>query len=87
MSAGIVMYSTGWCPYCMRARTLFEQKGVVIREIDVDDAGLRAEMIRLSGRRTVPQIFIGGRHLGGFEELYALDRAGELDTLLNQETQ
>lgn len=87
MSAGIVMYSTGWCPYCMRARALFEQKGVVIREIDVDDAQLRAEMIRLSGRRTVPQIFIGSRHVGGFEELYALDRAGELDTLLNQETQ
>ena len=82
----VVMYSTGWCPYCARARALLERKGIAFREIDIEtDAGLRAEMIARSGRRSVPQIFIGERHVGGFEELYELDRSGELDSILQTE--
>jgi glutaredoxin 3 len=79
----IVMYSTGWCPYCLRARALLERKGLAFREIKVDeDPAERAAMLaRSGGRRTVPQIFIGERHVGGFDELYALDKSGELDTL------
>jgi glutaredoxin 3 len=80
----IVMYSTAFCGYCQRARNLFERKGVNVREIKIDeDAGERTVMLKRSGgRRTVPQIFIGERHVGGFDELAALDRAGELDKLL-----
>lgn len=82
----IVMYSTGWCGFCQRARTLLERKGLAFREIDVEqDAALRAEMIARSGQRSVPQIFIGSQHIGGFEELYALERAGGLDQSLRQE--
>jgi len=85
-SPEVVMYSTGWCPYCVRARGLLERKGATIREIKVDeDPAERQTMLsRTGGRRTVPQIFIGDRHVGGFEELYALDRAGELDQLLGR---
>jgi glutaredoxin 3 len=80
------MYSSGWCGYCQRARALLERKGLAFREIDVEqDAALRAEMIARSGKRSVPQIFIGSRHVGGFEELYALERAGGLDPSLRQE--
>ncbi len=82
----IVMYSTGWCGFCQRARALLERKGLPFREIDVEqDAALRAEMIARSGRRSVPQIFIGSQYIGGFEELYALERAGGLDQSLRQE--
>ena len=79
----IVMYSTGWCPYCVRARSLLERKGLPLREIKVDeDPAERDTMLaRSGGRRTVPQIFIGERHVGGFDELYALDKSGELDAL------
>jgi glutaredoxin 3 len=88
MKPPVVLYTTGWCPYCMRARTLLEGKSVAYQEIGVEDPERRAEMIgRSGGRRTVPQIFIGGRHVGGFDELYALERAGQLDTLLNEEKQ
>ena len=82
----IVMYSTGWCPYCVRARALLERKGLALREIKVDeDPSARDTMLaRSGGRRTVPQIFIGERHVGGFDELYALDKAGELDKLLGR---
>jgi glutaredoxin 3 len=82
----IVMYSTGWCPYCVRARGLLERKGAAFREIKVDDDPAERErmLARSGGRRTVPQIFIGERHVGGFDELYALDRAGELDQLLGR---
>lgn len=84
--AEVTMYSTGWCPYCARARALLERKGIAIHEVDIEtDAALRAEMIERSGRRSVPQIFIGARHVGGFEELYALERSGELDSLLQTE--
>jgi glutaredoxin 3 len=84
--AEVVMYSTGWCGFCARARGLLERKGVAFREIDVDEPEARAEMVTRSGKRSVPQIFIGSRHVGGFEELYALERSGELDRLLTQET-
>ena len=82
----IVMYSSSWCGYCARARALLEAKGVAFREIKVDeDPADRAAMLeRSGGRRTVPQIFIADRHVGGFDELYSLDRSGELDTLLNR---
>jgi glutaredoxin 3 len=82
----IVMYSTGWCPYCDRARGLLERKGAAFREVKVDeDADERIAMLKRSGgRRTVPQIFIGDRHVGGYDELYALDKTGELDRLLGR---
>lgn len=80
----IVMYSTHVCAYCDRARQLFARKGVSITEIKVDtDPEQRSIMLKRSGgRRTVPQIFIGERHIGGFDELAALERKGELDALL-----
>jgi glutaredoxin 3 len=77
------MYATGWCPYCARARALLEGKGASWTEIDVEaEPSRRAEMIGRSGRRTVPQIFIGDRHVGGSDDLEELDRRGELDALL-----
>jgi len=87
MTAEVVMYSTGWCPYCMRARALLERKGIAYREVDVDEAEHRDAMVAATGRRTVPQIFVGKRHVGGYEELYALERSGELDSLLKEEPQ
>ena len=81
--APVVMYTTSWCPYCSRARQLFERKGVPFTEIDVEEVdGARAEMQRRSGRTSVPQIFVGERHLGGFDDTRALDERGELDPLL-----
>ena len=82
----MVVYSTGWCPYCERAKGLLERKGVAYQEIKVDENPTeRAAMLaRSGGRRTVPQIFFGERHIGGFDELYALDKAGELDKLLGR---
>jgi len=79
----IIVYSTGWCPYCVRARALLERKGLPFREIKVDEnpAEREAMLARSGGRRTVPQIFIGDHHVGGFDELYALDKAGKLDAL------
>jgi glutaredoxin 3 len=79
----VVVYLAGWCPYCQRARSLLSKKGVQVREIDVDDdPQLREEMIARSGRRTVPQIFIGEKHVGGCDDLLALDERGELDLLI-----
>jgi len=79
----ITLYMTGWCPYCQRAKQLLTRKNAAFKEIDVDDdARLREEMTERSGRRTVPQIFIGDRHVGGFDDLYALDGTGELDRLI-----
>jgi glutaredoxin 3 len=78
------MYATGWCPYCSRARALLERKGATWTEIDVEaEPERRAEMIARSGRRTVPQIFIGDRPVGGSDELHELDEKGELDALLH----
>ena len=80
----IVMYSTGVCPYCRRAEMLLKSRGVTeIEKIRVDlDPAQREEMIRKTGLRTVPQIFIDGNHVGGYDELAALDRAGRLNTIL-----
>ena len=77
------MYVTDWCPYCSRARRLLEGKGVVVEEIDVEAvAGAHEEMRARSGRDTVPQIFIGETHVGGSDDLEALDADGRLDVLL-----
>jgi len=78
------MYCTAVCPYCQAAERLLARKGVSeIERVRVDlDAARRNEMMQRSGRRTVPQIWIGGRHVGGSEELHALERSGELDRLL-----
>jgi len=79
----VVMYTTGWCPYCLRARELLKSKGVAIEEIDVDARPeARTEMMARSGRRTVPQIFIGETHVGGCDDLHELEANGRLDTLL-----
>jgi glutaredoxin 3 len=85
MSVRIRMYSTTVCPYCRRAEALLRARGVSeIEKIGVDlDPAQRDEMIRLTGRRTVPQIFIGDVHVGGFDDLAALDRDGRLLPLLN----
>lgn len=81
----VTIYSTRACPYCMRAKALLSAKQVAYTEIMIDtDPVKRAEMEQKSGgRRSVPQIFIGEHHVGGFDELYALDRKGELDPLLD----
>jgi glutaredoxin 3 len=79
----VEMYATDWCPYCHRARALLESKGVVFTEIDVEAVpGARGEMAARGGGDTVPQVFIGGKAVGGYDELYALDAAGRLDPLL-----
>ncbi len=84
MTARVLMYSTGVCPYCQMAERLLKAKGVdTIEKIRVDlDAAQRTEMMQKTGRRTVPQIYIGDTHVGGFDDLSALDHAGKLDSLL-----
>jgi len=85
MSAAVTIYTTGWCPYCSRAKSLLSRKGVSFEEIDVESAPeKRAEMQTRSGRRSVPQIFIGDQHVGGCDDLHALEDAGKLDALLGQ---
>jgi glutaredoxin 3 len=79
------MYVTGWCPYCQRAKALLAAKNVVFSEIDVDDPKCREEMIARSNRRTVPQIFIGSTHVGGCDDLLALEASGGLDRLIQGE--
>jgi glutaredoxin 3 len=78
------MYTTQVCPYCVRAKALLKQRGVAeIEEIRIDlDAGQRDEMMQITGRRTVPQIFIGSTHVGGCDDLIALDQQGGLQPLL-----
>lgn len=79
----VVMYATSWCPYCARARQLLEQKGAALEEIDIEAMpAARMEMMSRSGRRTVPQIFIGETHVGGCDDLLDLDARGGLDELL-----
>jgi glutaredoxin 3 len=81
--AEVELYTTMFCPYCARARALLERKGVAYTEIDIiEEPARRDEMIRRAGRTSVPQIFINGEHIGGSDELAALDRAGELDAKL-----
>jgi glutaredoxin 3 len=84
MGAPVRMYTTRWCPYCIAARRLFEALGVPFEDIDVGaDPALRAEMEARSGRRTVPQIWIGARHVGGFDDVDALHARGLLMPLLD----
>ena len=79
----VVMYTTAYCPYCVMARRLLDDKGVSYRDIRVDaEPELRQKMVQLSGRRTVPQIWIGEHHVGGCTELYDLERRGTLDSIL-----
>ena len=79
----VIVYSSDYCPYCSRAKHLLASKGVAFEEIKVDGKPqLRAEMTKKAGRTSVPQIWIGAKHIGGCDDLYALERAGKLDALL-----
>ncbi len=81
----VTIYTTPWCGYCARAKALLARKGVPFTEIDVEGRReLREEMVARSGRRTVPQVFIGDLHVGGSDDLAALDAAGGLDRLLRE---
>lgn len=81
----VLMYSTRVCPYCRMAERLLAKRGIEPEKVLVDDnPGRREEMTRLTGRTSVPQIFIGPHHVGGYSELVALDRDGKLDTLLKR---
>jgi len=84
VNAAVMMYSTAVCPYCIRAERFLHAKGVQdIAKVRVDlDPARRVEMMNKTGRRTVPQIYIGETHVGGFDDLVAMDRAGQLDPLL-----
>ena len=83
MTKPIEIYTTPICPYCIRAKRLLDAKGAAYDEIDVmGDNEKRGEMMRRSGRRTVPQIFIGGRHVGGCDDLMELERSGQLAGML-----
>lgn len=83
MSANIIIYSTTYCPYCVRAKELLKRKGATFTEILVDeDDKKREEMVTKSNRMTVPQIFINDQHIGGCDDLYALEQAGKLTPLL-----
>jgi len=82
--ANVVVYTTNYCPYCVKVKQLLKNKGVEFQEIDLsnDDAG-RVELVNMSGgRKTVPQVFINGQHIGGCDDLFALDAKKELDLLL-----
>lgn len=79
----VIVYSSDYCPYCSRAKHLLQSKGVNFEEIKVDGKPqLRAEMTQKAGRTSVPQIWVGATHVGGCDDLYALERAGKLDALL-----
>ena len=79
----VLMYTTAVCPYCMMAERLLVSKGVEIEKVRIDlEPTRRAEMMEKTGRRTVPQIYVGETHVGGYDDLAALDRAGKLDPLL-----
>lgn len=80
----VIIYSSEHCPYCVRAKQFFDNKGITYTEIRVDlEPAKREEMIQITGRRTVPQIFINDKHVGGCDDLMALAAAGKLDELLN----
>ena len=81
----VQIYTTQWCPYCHAAKSLLEDKGVTYEEVNAEDPEIRMAMVqRANGRRTVPQIFIGDTHVGGYDDMAALDRRGALDPLLAQ---
>ncbi len=82
----VVIYTTNYCPFCTRAKALLSSKGVNFQEVDVTyDRNLREQAQRLSGRRTVPQVFINERAVGGYDDIRQLDMEGELDRLLGLE--
>lgn len=82
--AEVVIYTTRICPYCVRAKMLLQRKGVAYKEVDVsNDPAERQALVERTRQRTVPQIFINGEHIGGCDDLYALDRAGGLDPKLS----
>ena len=79
----IVMYSSKFCPFCFRAKALLEKKGMKFKELLVDhDPALRQKMMQESGRHTVPQIWLGSHHVGGCDDLFALEAKGQLDAML-----
>jgi glutaredoxin 3 len=81
--AKVIVYSADWCPYCTRAKNLLKTKGADFEEINVDlKPGLREELVKKTGQKTIPQIFINDQFIGGFSELSALDTKGDLDQLL-----
>lgn len=81
--SNVIVYCSKWCPYCTRAKQLLESKGVAYEEISVDGKpDVRADMAKKAGRTSVPQIWIGETHVGGCDDLFALERAGKLDALL-----
>ena len=85
MSADVTLYTTRYCPYCIRARNLLDEKDVAYRDVAVDhDPRLRREMTARSGRGTVPQIWIGEQHIGGYDDMQLLERQGFLDELLER---
>jgi glutaredoxin 3 len=85
MRAAVLVYLTDWCPYCRMAKDLLRDKGVSFEEVDVDGrAELRRWLATSTGQRTVPQIFVNGRPLGGFSDISALDEDGKLDPLLQE---
>ncbi|MFL3655275.1 MAG: glutaredoxin 3 [Halioglobus sp.] len=85
MSHSVTLYTTRFCPYCVRAKALLDQKGVTYTEIAVDnDPGLRREMVNRSGGTSVPQIWIGEEHIGGCDEMMFLERQGRLDGLIER---
>lgn len=85
MTANVVVYSTTVCPYCIRAKQLLERKGIAYQEINLstEPTEVRSELMQRTNHRTVPQIFINDQFIGGFDQLYALERQGRLDQLLN----
>lgn len=84
MTAEVKVYSTTFCPYCVRAKSLLERKGVAFTEINLDEEApeVKTELIQKTRHRTVPQIFINNEFIGGFDQLYALEKEGKLDQLL-----
>ena len=82
----VTVYTTRWCPFCIRAKMLLSNRGIDFSEIKVDgDPELRADMARRAGRTSVPQIWIGETHVGGFDDLFLLERQGQLDNLLSEQ--
>lgn len=81
----IIIYTTSICPYCIRAKALLDRKNLTYEEVNAEDENIRAQMIqKAGGRKTVPQIFIGDYHVGGCDDLYALDKENKLDSLCAQ---
>lgn len=79
----VQIYTTQWCPYCHAAKALLDEKGVEYEEVNAENPEVRMQMVqRANGRRTVPQIFVGETHVGGYDDMAALDRRGQLDPLL-----